>query len=276
MLATAELRSRVERTTNIATVPHIVQTLAALMARPSPSTAEVAEEISKDQVLSARVLKLVNSGFCGFRKPISTIHHALVLLGLDVVRTLVMSASVIDVFEEMSRSLAGLWQHSLATARASTAVAEKARMPNPEELGVAGLLHDIGKLVIFECFKEEFAEIRRLVTERDCLQFEAERQVLGVTHGEMGMWLLRKWQLPGKLIYPVGYHNNFHPRRDFADRTAVVHLADIIARARGIGSGGDNRVPAIHPDAWTMLELTMEDVADVSHQLEADMEGEPA
>jgi len=276
MLATAELRSRVERTTNIATVPHIVQTLAALMARPSPSTAEVAEEISKDQVLSARVLKLVNSGFCGFRKPISTIHHALVLLGLDVVRTLVMSASVIDVFEEMSRSLAGLWQHSLATARASTAVAEKARMPNPEELGVAGLLHDIGKLVIFECFKEEFAEIRRLVAERDCLQFEAERQVLGVTHGEMGMWLLRKWQLPGKLIYPVGYHNNFHPRRDFADRTAVVHLADIIARARGIGSGGDNRVPAIHPDAWTMLELTMEDVADVSHQLEADMEGEPA
>jgi len=276
MLATADLRSRVERTTNIATVPHIVQSLAALMARPSPSTAEVAEEISKDQVLSARVLKLVNSGFCGFRKPISTIHHSLVLLGLDVVRTLVMSASVIDIFEEMSRSLAGLWQHSLATARASTAVAEKARMPNPEELGVAGLLHDIGKLIIAECFKEEFGEIRRLVAERDCLQVEAERQVLGVTHGDMGMWLLRKWQLPGKLIYPVGYHNNFHPRREFADRTAVVHLADIITRARGIGSGGDNRVPAIHPDAWTMLELTMEDVADVSRQLDADMEGELA
>jgi putative nucleotidyltransferase with HDIG domain len=275
MLTAADLRSRVERTTNISTVPHIVQSLAALMARPSPSTAEVADEISKDQVLSARVLKLVNSGFCGFRRPISTVHHALVLLGLDVVRTLVMSASVIDIFEEMSRSLTGLWQHSLATARASTAIAEKAQMPNPEELGVAGLLHDIGKLIIAECFKEEFATIRRLVAERDCLQVEAERLVLGVTHGNVGMWLLRKWQLPGKLIYPVGYHNNFHARRDFADRTAVVHLADIITRARGIGSGGDRRVPAIHPDAWAMLDLTMEDVADVSRQLDADMEGEP-
>jgi putative nucleotidyltransferase with HDIG domain len=271
---TAERRAKVENTTNIATVPHIVAKLGALVNSPSASTVDIAEEVGKDQVLSAKVLKLVNSGFCGFRKPISTIRHALVLLGLDVVRTLVLSASIIDVFAEMTRSLEGLWEHSLGTARASHAIADHLRMPNPEELAVAGLLHDIGKLIILECFPEEAATIGQRVIERDCLQIEAEREVLGVTHQEVGMWLLKKWQIPSPLVYPVAYHNNFHPRREFADRTAVVHLADILVRAKGIGFPGDRKIPAIHPDAWEMLGLSMADMAQISVQLDAEMANE--
>jgi len=269
-----ELRARVEQTTNIATVPHIVAKLGAMVNSPSASTVDIAEEVGKDQVLSAKVLKLVNSGFCGFRKPIATIRHALVLLGLDVVRTLVLSASIIDVFAEMTRSLEGLWEHSLGTARASHGIAAHLQMPNPEELAVAGLLHDIGKLIIAECFPEQTIDIRRVVAERDCLQIEAERDVLGVTHQEVGMWLLKKWQIPAQLVYPVAYHNNFHPRRDFADRTAVVHLADILCRAKGIGYPGDRRIPSIHPEAWALLDLSMRDVDRICLQLDADMESE--
>src|SRR5262245_28944835 len=105
----AELRAQVESTISIATVPHIVHSLQALMDAPSPSTADIAEEIGQDQVLTAKVLKVVNSGFCGFNKQVTTIRHALVLLGLDVVRTLVVGASVIDVFAERSGLLEGLW-----------------------------------------------------------------------------------------------------------------------------------------------------------------------
>jgi putative nucleotidyltransferase with HDIG domain len=213
------------------------------------------------------VLKLVNSGFCGFRKPISSIQHAMVLLGLDAARSVVLSAPIVDMFEEMCRHLEGLWEHSLATARAAQALAELVKLPQPEEAGVAGLLHDFGKVVIAECLPEEAARIRRIVAERNCLQIDAEREVLKVTHQEVGQWLLKKWSLPSNLIYPIAYHNNFHPSRDHALPTAIVHVADILVRARGVGFPGDHRVPAIHPGAWELLDISFEDVAWVMRHM---------
>jgi HD-like signal output (HDOD) protein len=110
-----------------------------------------------------------------------------------------------------------------------------------------------------------------VIAERNCLQIEAEADVLGVTHPEIGMWLLRKWQLPPRILYPIAYHSNFHPRRDFADRTAVVHLADILCRALAIGYAGDNRIPRMNPEAWSLLHLRMEDLDGICTQLEEEV-----
>jgi putative nucleotidyltransferase with HDIG domain len=267
----AVLRAKVEGITRIATIPTIVNRLTVRVASGSVSTAEVAEEIAKDQVLTAKVLKLVNSGFYGFRQPITTITHAMVLLGLDVVKTLVLTASVLDIVDAMNHYMAGLWEHSLGTARAANAIAERLGVPNPEEVALSGLLHDIGKVIIAQTFPAEHARIRQIVLERNCLQIEAEQDVLGVTHPEVGVWLLRKWSLPPKMVQAIGYHSNFHPRRDFADRTAIVHVADILTRAKGIGYPGDSRMPRLNPDAWALLQLSMKDVADICAQLEAEM-----
>ncbi|MGE3273928.1 MAG: HDOD domain-containing protein [Vicinamibacterales bacterium] len=268
------LRSKIEQITNVTTVPQVVQRVGALLDSQHTSAGEVAEEIGKDQVLAAKVLKLVNSGFCGFRKPITTMTHAMVLLGFDVVRSLVLSASVFDLFSAKASALGGLWQHSLGTARASTLIAERLGAPKPEEYAVAGLLHDIGKVLIAEQFPKEYAQIRSVVAERDCLQFEAEKEVLGVTHADVGMWLLRKWSLPSKLVAPVGHHNNFHPSREFADRSAVVHLADILARAKGIGHPGDDRVPPLDPQAWRLLDLEWSDIDAITRELDVELEDE--
>ena len=138
-------------------------------------------------------------------------------------------------------------------------------------MALCGLLHDLGKVIIAQTFPAEFRQIRSVVDARACLQIDAEQEVLGVTHPEVGMWLLKKWSLSPTLVYPVAYHSNFHPRRDFADRTAVVHLADILARAKGIGYPGDRRMPRMNPDAWALLNLSMSDVADVCAQLDADV-----
>lgn len=267
----AVVRARVEGITKVLTIPAVVSRIMTMVNAGTVSAAEIAEEVAKDQVLAAKVLKLVNSGFYGFRQPITTITHAMVLLGLDVMKTVVMTASVMDIIDTMNKFMEGLWEHSIGTARAAQYLAERMKVPDPEEFGLCGLLHDIGKVVIAQTFPAEHAQIRAVIAERNCLQIEAENEVLGVSHPEVGMWLLKKWQLPTKILYPVAYHSNFHPRRDFADRTAVVHLADILCRALSIGSGGDKCIPRMNPEAWALLRLTMDDVDAVCGQLQQEV-----
>jgi len=267
MLDKAVVRSRVEGISKVVTIPAVVNRILALVATGTVSAGEIADEIGNDQVLAARVLKLVNSGFYGFRQPITTITHAMVLLGGDVVKTLVMTASVIDLVDRMNQLLEGLWEHSVGTARAAGAIAERLRMRDVEEIALCGLLHDIGKVIVGQTFPVEHARIRQVVAERNCLQIEAEAEVLGVSHAEVGMWLLKKWSLPPNMVYPIAYHHAFHPRRDFADRTAVVHLADILCRAKGVGYPGDRRLPRLDPEAWQVLGLDFADVEEVCRHL---------
>lgn len=267
MLDKAVVRSRVEGISKVVTIPAVVNRIVGMVATGTVSAGEIADEIGKDQVLAARVLKLVNSGFYGFRQPITTITHAMVLLGGDVVKTLVMTASVIDLVDRMNQLLEGLWEHSVGTARAAAAIAERLKMRDVEEVALCGLLHDIGKVIVGQTFPVEHARIRQVVAERNCLQIEAEAEVLGVSHAEVGMWLLKKWSLPPNMVYPIAYHHTFHPRRDFADRTAVVHLADILCRAKGVGYPGDRRLPRLDPEAWQVLGLDFADVEEVCRHL---------
>ena len=162
---------------------------------------------------------------------------------------------------EATQRMRGFWQHSVGTARIAGTLAERAGLAKPEELAVAGLLHDIGKVVIAQVAPEESTAIDELVESSGGLRIDAEREVLGVTHPEVGGWLAEKWSLPDRLTYPVAFHNDFDPDQRFADRTAVVHVADIACRAYGFGFPGDRRIPAIDRRAWGLLGLSMPDLA---------------
>lgn len=264
----AELRHLVEKIQSLPTLPGIIVRITKMLDNPETTANEVGKQIENDQVLSAKVLKLVNSGFYGFSQPIGTIPHAMVLLGFGVVKTLVLSTQVLDI---MSRSMAGLWQHSLACARTSGIIARHLDMDDPEELSVAGLLHDLGKVVIEEHMPEEFEQIVSKIEGDNALFYEAEEGVLGVTHANIGAWLLDKWQLPSQLVNPILHHHNFHPVRAHADRTAIVHIADILVRAEGYGSGGDNRIPAISPEAMKTLQIGIDDLRDVMDTMNDEM-----
>jgi putative nucleotidyltransferase with HDIG domain len=266
----AAIRARVEGITKVVTIPAAVHRITAKINSGQASAAAIAEDISQDPALAAKLLQLVNSGVYGFRQPITTVTQATVMLGLTMVKSLVLTASVMDVVSAMNRMMAGLWQHSLATARAASAIAERIDAPDPEEHALSGLLHDIGKVIIAQVFAAEHAEIRAMVDEQGCLQVEAEQAVLGVTHAEVGFWLLKKWSLPEELVYPVAYHHAFHAKREHADRTAIVHVADILARAKGIGQAGDSRLPVPHPDALAMLDLPMTEIEAICRQLDVD------
>ena len=264
-----EMRGLIEKVTSLPTLPGVVEKVATMADREDTTASQLGNEISKDQVLSAKVLKLVNSGFYGFSQPVTRISHAMVLLGFNVVKTLVLSTTVLDM---MAQSMSGVWEHSLACARTAAIIAKQIEMPDPEEISVAGLLHDLGKVAVHENLPEEYERVTDLIEREKMLLYQAEGQTLGgVTHATIGGWLLEKWSIPSKLVAPIAHHHDFHPVREHADRTAVIHLADILCRAEGFGSGGDHKIPVLNPEALNILDLTIDDLQGIMDQMNEEL-----
>ena len=263
-----QIRKRIARASNLPTMPGVVARVIEIVDDPSTTGRQLGEELAKDQVLCAKILKLVNSGFYGFSKPISTVSHAVTMLGFDVAKSLVLSSSVLERMEE---SLPGLWSHSLACARACTMIAERAQLPDPEELSVIGLLHDLGKVVLCQSLENDFHRIQLRIDKKKMLFYEAEEEVLGFNHGALGGWLLEEWTLPPQLVEPIIDHHDFRPRREHAQRTAVVHLADILCRAEALGNGGDARIPRLEPEVLGVLDLDLESISALMGDMHRDL-----
>jgi putative nucleotidyltransferase with HDIG domain len=235
----------VEKVTSLPTLPGSVTRITRMLDDPDTTAAEVGREVEKDQVLSAKVLKLVNSGFYGFSQPIATIQHAMVLLGFSVVKTLVLSTSVLDM---MSKSMAGLWRHSLACARTCALIARYLDEGDPEEISVTGLLHDLGKVVLEAHVPEAFEPVITLVEDQNMLFYKAEEEVMEITHATVGGWLLEQWKLPSQLVEPIMYHHE------------------------GIGSGGDRRIPVISEEAMKVMGLDVDDLQDIMDEMVEEMQ----
>ena len=267
-----QLRLQIEKISNLPTLPGIVTRISAMVDSPNTTGRQLGAEIAKDQVISAKVLKLVNSGFYGFSQPISTIQHAVTLLGFDTVKSLVLSSTVLDMMKD---ALPGLWEHSIACARTSSFLAAHLEIDNPEEISTAGLLHDLGKVILRQMMEREFKQIVQIAERRDVLFFVAEKKILGVNHGEIGGWLLQKWALPPKLVEPIVDHHDFRPNRDHAENTAIVHLADILSHAESFGNGLDRRMPPLAPDALEILKINIDDLRDVMEQMNEELRDIP-
>ncbi len=263
-----QLRLRVEQVGNLPTLPGTVTRIAEMVDCTETTGRQLGMEIARDQVISAKVLKLVNSGFYGFSQPITTISHAVTLLGFNTVKSLVLSSTVLDMMKD---SLPGLWEHSMACARTCSLIAGHLQIDDPEEISTAGLLHDLGKVVLRQSMEREFHQVVQWIEEKDVLFVEAERAIVGVHHGELAGWLLEKWALPERLVQPIVAHHDFDPQRDHARSTAVLHLADILCRAEAFGSGGDRKIPRLLPDALALLEMTGDDVVDIMQQMSEEL-----
>lgn len=259
-----QLRLQIEKVSNLPTLPGIVTRIAEMVDSPETTGRMLGREIPTDQVISAKVLKLVNSGFYGFSDPISTIQHAVTLLGFNTVKSLVLSSTVLDMMKD---SLPGLWEHSIACARTCSIIAAHVELDDPEEISTAGLLHDLGKVILRQTMEREFRRIANHVDRADMLFYEAEEKVLGVNHGEMGGWMLEKWVLPPRLVEPIVDHHDFRPNRDHAEHTAILHLADILCRAEAFGSGGDRKIPRLAPGALEILKIGIDDVREIMERM---------
>lgn len=263
-----QIRARIEEAGNLPTLPDVVIRIAEMADRAETTGRQLGLEIAKDQVISAKVLRLVNSGFYGFSQPIATVPHAVTLLGFETVKSLVLGSTVLDMMKD---ALPGLWEHSMACARTSALIAEHALLDDVQEVCTAGLLHDLGKVVLRQSMEDAFRTVVSLVQERDWLFVEAEEHVLGAHHGHFAGWLLEKWSLPDRLVRPIADHHNFHEDQPFARSTAVVHLADILCRAEALGRGGDRKIPRLNPAALGVLGMAIDDVLGVMERMSEEM-----
>lgn len=239
---------------DLPTLPKVLEEVSKLLEDPNSSTQQIAKLISRDQVLSAKVLKMVNSPIYGFPGRISTIQHALVLLGYNVIKGLIISSSV---FELMTTSMVGLWEHSVGCAVACNAVAREAGFKEPEEYAVAGLLHDLGKVIVALQLPSTKEAIEAVVHQEELLYIEAEKKVLGFGHDRINAWVADHWNLPLNLKIGIAGHHRPVNAQHYPKMACVVHVGDFLTRTLEIGSGGDDQVPRLDPDALALLQLDL-------------------
>ncbi|WP_035065319.1 HDOD domain-containing protein [Nitratidesulfovibrio termitidis] len=237
---------------DLPTLPTALQEVSRLLELPNTTTDQVAKVISFDQVLAAKVLKMVNSPIYGFPGRIGTVKHALVLLGFNVIRGLIISTSVYD---DMNRAMRGLWDHSVGCSLACGELARALGMKDPEEYAVAGLLHDLGKVVSALQLPEAKARVDAVVQEQDLLYIDAETQVLGFGHDRINAWLAEHWNLPPAIREGMAFHHKPMSARIYPQMACVVHVGNFMARLFEYGSGGDDNVPPLSPHALKLLGM---------------------
>ncbi len=263
------LRHKVENISTLPTVPAVLKRLSGIIEKPRITLVEISAFISNDPALTTKILKMVNSAIYGFPGRIASVSHATMLLGLNVIKGLLLGVSV---FELMQKTMNGLYEHSLACAIASRVIAQKKGLKEPEEISVAGLLHDIGKVILMLEFQTEYEAAMNEAQTKGISIFDAEKNQFNATHANVGSWLAEKWRFPRSLIEVIEFHHRPSQAKNAPLEAAIVHMADILVRARGFGFAGENYVPEVHPAAFELLKLSAADIKDVLKELEDNME----
>ena len=259
------LRHKIEKIDLLPTIPGVVKRLARIIGNPKISLSEISSFISSDPVLTSRILKMVNSAIFGFPGRISSVTHAVTLLGFNVIKGLMMGVTVLELMQTV---MVGLREHSVGCAVAARTLAGIKGLKNLEDVSVAGLLHDLGKVILLLEFPEDYATVLSEAEKKEILVLEAERAHFSETHAAVGQWLAEKWRFPRNLTDVIAWHHKPALAKNAPVETAIVHIADILVRARGFGFAGDAFVPAVSPASFELLNLSERDIREVLKSIE--------
>lgn len=265
----AYLESLLSRIADVPTLPTSVLRVMQMIEDPFCSSSDLAKVIQADPAMAAKVLKLANSSYYGFRQKIGNVPQAVTLLGFATLKNTLLAAAVFDMFRIAGTGfdLNALWKHSVTTATAAKLIAKRVRYPQSEKAFTAALLHDVGKIILARFLPQALSEIVDTVLGEHMAMYDAEKKVLGLSHPALGAWTLSRWGLPSPIVEAVEFHH--HPTRAQTsfDLAAIVYLANILAHRSGIGSGGDTMMREMDPMILEYFSLTESDMRDLGEGL---------
>jgi putative nucleotidyltransferase with HDIG domain len=216
---------------NLPSIPLIIFEVSRLLEDPMTNASDLADLISKDQGMVTKILTIANSPFYGLSKKISTIEFAIVILGFENIKNIIIALSMIGAIKGKGKNWnrKKYWHHCLATASIAKRLAEDLGYPKSGEAFTAGLLHDLGIAIIQLYFNNEYNKIYKLFNSKDVSFLEAETEVLNITHQEIGNFLVEKWNLPKALCDSILYHHNPDQANENNSLVSIIHLADYLS-----------------------------------------------
>ena len=266
-LDVADIKKHVARCPALPSLGSVNKALQGLLLTEQRYTAQIAEIIRRDPSLTSRLLRLVNSVYYGLTSPVNSIEEAVFYLGVRQIRQLAMVTPVIEDFQRLTRQCVfpwrEFWQHCIGTAILTREVTTAVHYASDESDYVAGLVHDVGKIVMAWTFPEHFAEIHRQATRTESDLVAIETEVLGLDHAELGALYLEQHHLPELMVKTARFHHQPETADDYGPIIASVQIADLLLRAEKIGFSG-NGVPVTRDECfaasgWKVLFPGMKD-----------------
>ncbi len=261
------LKERIFKTLkDLPPMPQVAQKARKVLADPNSSFTDLAKVIETDSGISTRVLKMANSPYYGLSGNVSSLHHASSVLGAKTLMELLNLACSSEILggnlDGYDLAAGELWKHSLAVASGSQIIARRVDMSLEQDAFSAGLIHDVGKIILDPYVLERKAEFQAVVGLEKESFIEAEKRILGFDHAELASEVCERWQIPKHITLPIRYHHD--PTPSSGDTLSyIVHMADAIAIMSGIGAGIDGLLYTIHKDTMGFLNLGEEDLSEI-------------
>lgn len=261
---------------NLPVLPDIVNQVLQQIENPNSNPKIFEDIISKDPILTAKVLKMSNSAYYGFSREIDTLSEAVLILGLNTLKSLAIAASAFKLlnqsFEGYGLSQGGLWKHSLSTAMAARMLAKILNYQDTEKFFVAGLLHDIGKILLSKFLVKYVNDIKNLAKMREISFEQAEKQFLGFNHCDVGAELALYWKLPDLFLEATKYHHSVYETSiKNTIYIKIVHIADIISYNTKIGLGIDGNHYLPKKDLFKELNIDKKVQEGISKKIRSSM-----
>jgi putative nucleotidyltransferase with HDIG domain len=263
-----EIQNLVDNAADLISLPAIALRVNEIANDPKSTSDDMAAVISQDPALVVRMLKIANSAYYGLSAEIETITRAVSVLGTNKIRDLVLSSSASEAFDGIPNNLISMhdfWHHSLYCGLLAQILAKKSKKANAESIFIAGLLHDIGQLLMFNQRPEKSHKVIVLLMEgaEDLETYEAERQVFGFDHMQVGAALIKSWKLPAVLQECIEFHHEPQNATQFPAEVALINIANAVAVMADFDSmDEDDEIPTINPASWVLAGIAAEDLPE--------------